>query len=161
VAYGDSPEELRAAQDVTWELANRIVLAELRRRRLQFTFSDDSQLGGIASAAGWSVDFLILSFTPPVALDVVFNQSGQLTENQETKAAFIRGAGIRYVTLWDQVVLESALSLEQALDEELGVEVGAEGAAARSGTAQPSSPAIHDYLHLLPDFAPQSDRESF
>lgn len=116
---GEPYQETRAARDVDWYLPERIVLKSLRARRLLFEFSSRDRQP--VSLAGYQVDFLVQSFTPPLALDVLDWQDQLVYPNRDAvKAAYIEASGFRYAHLWANDVLESQERLDYLLGSLLG-----------------------------------------
>ena len=120
-SYG-SPLELRAAQDAIGTVEFRIVLQELRRRGLIFSYQD-SRTGIGVPVLGFTVDFLVTSLQPYVAIDIIPGAEALLRSiplRDAFKAAALESASVRYGVLYGADIRLSAAWLEGKLDELLG-----------------------------------------
>ena len=120
---GPSALEQRAAQDVDGTLAERIVVEELRRRKIAFDFQQYED-GSPLVVYGQRVDFLLIDADPQIVLDVFSDYHAApwgVPWADFTTIAAIEGHGLIYEALWDQIdIFPSALILELRLDQILG-----------------------------------------
>lgn len=132
-SYGD-PLELRAAQDAIGTIEFRIVLQELRRRLLVFDYADNLTGQGVP-VSGFTVDFLISSVLPNLALDIVQGKEREergIPERLAYKAAALESSNARYGVLYGADIRQSSERLELLLDDLLGQSVPT-GALSASG----------------------------
>ena len=135
--------EARADQSVQAPLPNRIVIKELRRRRVEFEFQSDLGTRQL-TVGGIPVDIIVYSTSPYLVIQILADRDRGFLDypsRDEMAAAAVEAAGYRYAHLWDQDVFEAVTEFQYMMDGILGESI-------------PSVSAPGSKVAQLPTFVP-------